>query len=250
MLRTETRPDSVQIVRTPDSAGRLDTVQIPGGMLDYNYYPAGTASGAGRTSDILGPYGVNLHFAYDGTLATGTTWSGDVTGSVAYTFNSDFNNTSETVTGATGSAEVFFGYDTDQLLTCASPTNCDSPGADALTLGRDGAGLVNNIALGNTKEVPSYNAFGELARQIATYSNAPLLDISYDAPGFGRDNLGRVTQKTEVIGGSTNVYRYAYDHLRRLTDVTLNGAPAEHFEYDANGNRTLGVNSAAGTSYT
>ncbi len=41
MLRTQTRPDSVQIVRTPDSAGRLDTVQIPGGMLDYEYYPPG-----------------------------------------------------------------------------------------------------------------------------------------------------------------------------------------------------------------
>jgi len=250
MLRTETRPDTVQIVRTPDSTGRLDTVQIPGGMLDYNYYPAGTASGAGKPSDILGPYGTNLHFTYDGALATSMTFSGDVNGSVGWTYNSDFNRLTETVTGAAGTAQVVFGYDGDQLLTCASPTNCDSPGADALTLGRNGAGLVSNIALGNTREIPSYNPFGELARQTASYSGTPLVDITYDAPGVERDKLGRIIQKTEVIGGATNVYRYTYDHLRRLTDVTLNGAAAEHFEYDANGNRTLGVNSAASTSYT
>jgi hypothetical protein len=46
----------------PDSAGRLDTVQIPGGMLDYEYYPPGTPSGAGKTSDILGPYGTKTGY--------------------------------------------------------------------------------------------------------------------------------------------------------------------------------------------
>ncbi len=124
MLRTETRPDGVQIVRTPDSAGRLDTVQIPGGMLDYAYYPPGTPSGAGKTSDILGPYGTNLHFTYDGMLTTQTTWSGNVTGSVAWQYNTDFNKILETVTGASGTAQTVFGYDNDQLLTCASPVSC------------------------------------------------------------------------------------------------------------------------------
>jgi RHS repeat-associated protein len=45
------------------------------------------------------------------------------------------------------------------------------------------------------------------------------------------------------------VYQYTYDALRRLTDVTINGALAEHFEYDQNGNRTLGFNAAAGTTH-
>ena len=80
MLRTETRPNGVQLVRTPDSAGRLDTVAIPGGLVDYNYYPAGGTS-AGKTSDILGPYATNLHFTYDGMLQKSMTWSGAVTGS-------------------------------------------------------------------------------------------------------------------------------------------------------------------------
>jgi hypothetical protein len=37
ILLTETRPDGVSILRTPDSAGRLDTVAIPGGLIDYDY---------------------------------------------------------------------------------------------------------------------------------------------------------------------------------------------------------------------
>jgi RHS repeat-associated protein len=251
MLRTETRPDGIQIIRTPDSAGRLDTVQIPGGMLDYKYYPPGTTSGAGKTSDILGPYGVNLHFAYDGALTTSTAWSGDVMGSVAWTYNTDFNRILEVASGATGSAQAAFGYDRDRLLTCASPTTCSPPGSDALTLTRNTAGLVSKITLGSTSETVTYNTFGELARQTATFSpSTALVDITYDAAGVERDALGRIVQKTEVIGGTSNVYRYTYDALRRLTDVTANGTLAEHFEYDANGNRTLGFNATAGTTYT
>jgi RHS repeat-associated protein len=161
------------------------------------------------------------------------------------------NKILETVNGASGSAQAAFGYDADQLLTCASPTTCNPAGADALKLTRNSAGLVGTIALGNTSETLTYNTFGELARQTATFApSTPLVDITYDAAGVERDALGRVVQKTEVTGGRTNVYRYTYDHLRRLTDVTLNGSLAEHFEYDANGNRTLGFNAAAGTTYT
>jgi len=82
VLRTETRPTGEVITRTPDAAGRLDTIEIPGGLLDYDYYPPGTPSCAGKTSDIRGPYGVDLHYTYDGSLTTSTTWSDDVSGSV------------------------------------------------------------------------------------------------------------------------------------------------------------------------
>jgi RHS repeat-associated protein len=250
MLRTETRPDGLQIVRTPDTFGRQGTVQILGGMLQYNYYPSGTPTGAGKTSDILGPYGVNLHFTYDGALTKAMSWSGDVSGNLTWSYNGDFNRILETVSGSSGSAQAAFGYDSDQLLTCASPTTCSPPSSDSLQLTRNGAGVVASIALGSTSETLTYNTFGELARQTVTFaSSMPLVDITYDAAGVERDKLGRIAQKTEVIGGVTNVYRYTYDHLLRLTDVKLNGTLAEHFEYDANGNRTLGFNAAAGTTY-
>jgi RHS repeat-associated protein len=57
-------------------------------------------------------------------------------------------------------------------------------------------------------------------------------------------------QKKEVSAGVTNTYRYAYNAERRLTDVTVNAALLEHFEYDANGNRTLGFDAATGTTST
>jgi RHS repeat-associated protein len=252
MLRTETRPTGEVITRTPDSAGRLDTVAIPGGLIDYDYYPPGTPSGAGKASDIAGPYGVDLHYTYDGSLTTSTSWSGDVTGSVAWQYNNDFNKISETVTAPSGSVTTAFGYDRDQLLTCASPTTCSPPGSDALRLIRSPQnGLVTGITLGSTSETLTYNSVGELATQVATFGSTPLVNITYHGGGAAsRDALGRIVQKTEVIGGVTKVYRYTYDVLRRLTDVEIDGVLEEHFEYDANGNRTLGYNRTAGTTWT
>jgi RHS repeat-associated protein len=253
MLRTETRPTGDVIVRTPDAAGRLDTVAFPGGLLDYDYYASSLTNAAGKLSDLRGPYDVDLHFTYDGMLQKSVTWSGDVTGSVAWNYDTNFNKILETVTGATGSAQAVFGYDLDQLLTCASPTTCSPPGADALRLIRSPQhGLITSITLGSTSESLTYNTVGELATQAATYlPSTPLLNITYHGAGAAsRDALGRIVQKTEVIGGVTKVYGYTYDDLRRLTDVTVNGVLEEHFEYDANGNRLLAFNATAATTYT
>ena len=138
-------------------------------------------------------------------LTTQTTWSGDVTGSVAWQYNNDFNKILETVTGASGTAQTVFGYDNDQLLTCASPVSCSgTSAANALRLTRSAQnGLITGIALGNTTETLSYNTFGELARQTSAYSATPIADITYDAAGVERDKLGRIVQKTEVVLGVT-----------------------------------------------
>jgi RHS repeat-associated protein len=188
----------------------------------------------------------------DGSLTTSTSWSGDVSGSVSWQYNNDFNKVFETVTAPSGSATTAFGYDRDQLLTCASPTTCSPPGSDALRLIRSSQhGLITGIALGSTSETLTYNSVGELATQVATFGSTPLVNITYHGAGAAsRDALGRIVQKTEVIGGVTKVYRYTYDNLRRLTDVTIDGVLEEHFEYDANGNRTLGYNRTAGTTWT
>ena len=148
----------------------------------------------------------------------------------------------ETVNGANRHRQHGFGYDNDMLLTCASPTTCSPAGADALRLTRHPQhGMVTNIALGQTSEAWTYNAFGELARQVATFNSAPLVNITYDAPGFTRDALGRIVRKTETILGVTKMYEYRYDALRRLDQVKINGVVDEEFTYDNNGNRTDGV---------
>jgi RHS repeat-associated protein len=248
MLRTETRPNSVTIIRTPDSAGRLDTVAFPGGLVDYDYVASNAPSGAGKVSSMAGPYGVDLAFTYDGMLTTSTSWSGSVTGSVAWQYNSDFQKLVETVSGAAGSATTAFAYDNDMLLTCASPSTCSPPGADALILTRHPQhGMVTNLSLGATSEAWSYNGFGELARQVASFSGSPLVDITYDEAGFERDALGRIIRKTETILGVTKVYEYRYDALRRLDQVKVDGVVDEEFTYDANGNRLTAFKAGQGT---
>jgi RHS repeat-associated protein len=253
MLRTETHPTGDVIVRTPDNAGRLDTVAVSSGLLDYDYYPPGSPNGAGKPSAILGPYGTDLHFTHDAFLTTSLTWNGDVSGSVAWQYNNDFNMSRETVTGQTGSSFAVFGYDSDRRLTCASPLSCTGTShANALRLARSPQhGMITGVAFALTSETWTYNAFGEVARQVAAVApSTPVVDITYEAPGFERDKLGRIVQKTENLGGLITVHRYTYDTLRRLTDVTINGALVEHFEYDTNGNRTLGYSAAAGLSHT
>jgi hypothetical protein len=139
MLRAETRPTGDVITRTPDAAGHLDTDAFPGGLIDYDYNPSNLTNAAGKLSDLRGPYGVDLHFTYDAMLQKSVTWSGDVVGSVARNSNTNFDKILETVTGASGTAQAAFGYDRDQLLTCASPTTCSPPGADASSEARSTA---------------------------------------------------------------------------------------------------------------
>src|SRR5207245_4383798 len=69
----------------------------------------------------------------------------------------------------------------------------------------------------------------------------PVLDVQYT-----RDKLGRITQKVETFGGSTDTFVYTYDTAGRLTEVNKNGATAGHYTYDSNGNR-LSQTDAAGT---
>jgi RHS repeat-associated protein len=52
-----------------------------------------------------------------------------------------------------------------------------------------------------------------------------------------RDASGRISAKTETIGGLTSDYAYTYDAAGRLMGVTLNGSPNAAYDYDGNGNR-------------
>jgi RHS repeat-associated protein len=54
---------------------------------------------------------------------------------------------------------------------------------------------------------------------------------------YQRDRLGRITQKTENIGGDTSTYEYSYDAAGRLMDVRTDGTATENYGYDSNGNR-------------
>jgi len=80
----------------------------------------------------------------------------------------------------------------------------------------------------------TYTGFGEAQGYVAAAGSTALYALS-----FTRDNAGRISTKTETLGGVTSVYAYTYDAARGwLTDVSSNGLPTAHYDYDDNGNRT------------
>ena len=60
------------------------------------------------------------------------------------------------------------------------------------------------------------------------------------------DDLGRISQKTETIGGQATTYDYAYDTVGRLLTVTRNGALVEDYGYDVAGTRVSETNTLRG----
>jgi len=96
----------------------------------------------------------------------------------------------------------------------------------------DGMRPVISGLLGAATEVFHYDAFGEPVRPTATANSRQAFDVQTT-----RDDLGRITQRIEVVDGITRVFQYGYDLAGRLQDVTRNGPLVVHYTYDANGNR-------------
>ena len=139
---------------------------------------------------------------------------------MSWTYDNDFRVTSEKVNG---SNTANFAYDADGLLTAAG----------SLTLARNAQnGLLTGTSLSSSGTTQSYNSFGEMSHFTANQGASAVLDIVYQ-----RDDLGRIVQKTETIGGLTDTYAYGYDAAGRLSLVGKNGTTTASYAYDANGNR-------------
>jgi RHS repeat-associated protein len=107
------------------------------------------------------------------------------------------------------------------------------PPRRALSLTRDPqTGLVTGTTLGSLTDTRSYSTFGEVASYRTAFGATALLEVQYT-----RDSLGRITQKTETIGGVTDTVAYGYDPAGRLVEVRQNGAVTAEYAYDLNGNR-------------
>jgi YD repeat-containing protein len=205
-----TRPDGQTVDLTYTTGGKLATLHIPQGDNLATYHPT-----TGQRSTLTAPDGGTLTYSYDGFLLTGTTWNGPVTGSVTQTFNNDFQVTTLAVNGQ----PIAFSYDPDGLLTQAG----------SLSLTRDAAhGLLTGTTLGNVSTTQSYTPFGELATVTATVNGTPQYAVTYT-----RDQLGRLTEQTETLAGTTTAYGYTYDLAGHLTAVTQNGSTVSTSTYDA-----------------
>jgi RHS repeat-associated protein len=218
------RPDGSTVQTSFDQAGHPTSSVIGRGTFSYGFDPA--------TNDLtilMSPDGVAQTFQYDGSLLTGVNWSGAVNGSVNQSYDHNFSVISQAVNGG---GAIGFAYDADGLMTQAG----------GLTLNYDALdGLLTGTTLGVVTDSVSYDPFGDVASYSASANGAGLLTDQY-----ARDQLGRMTAKTETIGGLTTTFGYSYDSVGRLIGVSANGTPTATYTYDANDNRL----SLAGSSGT
>jgi RHS repeat-associated protein len=218
------RPDAESVVVSYDPAGRPDGLTIPGRAVDIGFDAT-----TGNLAAITVTGGEALDYSYDGPLMKTETWSGPVAGSVSRTYDNDLNIVSRSVNG--GSA-ITFEYDDDDLTTQAG----------ALALGYDPQnGLLTDTTLGDVSSAYGHNGHGELVSHTTRTSTGTLQDVT-----LVRDDLGRLTSKTETIGGVETTYGYTYDAAGRLETENVDGTAVATYAYDLNGNR-LNVTRPGGT---
>jgi len=228
-LSRVTRPDGLLIDFLYDTAGRLSSQVLPGNQsVTYSYDPA-----TGNLITITAPDGGTLSFTYDGNLLLSENWAGTVSGSVSRTYDNDFRVTSQSVNSAN---TVSFNYDADSLLT----------GTGALTVTRDPqTGLITGTTLGVVTDSSGYSNFAELSSYSASVDGSPVFDVQYT-----RDALGRITEKTETVQGTSHTYAYNYDLAGRLTDVMIDANATAQYAYDTNSNRIGGFTPSGAISAT
>ena len=208
-------PDGQSVLFTRGPGGRIDQlVQGSGPTLNYAY-----AANNGLPTNIVSTTGDSLRLDYQGSFVTNMTWSGSITGSVSLTLNSDFLPASQSVNGAA----ITNTYDRDRLLIQAGN----------LSASRDPAtGFITGTALGSVTDQRKFDDRGLLTNYVAQVNGTSVWSVT-----LSYDLIGRLTNKVEIVGGTTRTFGYVYDVAGRLQQVWQNGALATSYTYDANGNR-------------
>jgi RHS repeat-associated protein len=253
-----TRPDGRTVLLAYDGSGRLDTVTLPRGAIDYDYDPAN-----GQLTRVTAPDGGTFDLTYDGPLVETVSWSGAVSGSLEMGYDDSFRVISRTL-GDDATSKVSFGYNDDNLLTEVGVGGVEGgvsggdplPGCaggqelGCLEIGRDPqTGFVTGSELGEVIDDYVYNDFGELERYRVFFDSNSCTggpcpeDLLFEIEVTRRDKLGRIEELEETradpaTGSSvTLVFTYTYDDAGRLTDVAQDGIGIIHYDYDGNGNR-------------
>jgi RHS repeat-associated protein len=211
-----------------DSAGRLASTTTPTESIAYSF--------DGNTGNLISASvagGEAMAFGYNGPLPDSATWTGTIAGSVSRSYDDNFWVNSQSINN---SNTINFTHDNDGLLTKAG----------SLTLKLDPKdGLIKGTTLGSATDIRTYDTYGEMTGLTAKYKTATLYAIK-----FTYDKDGRITAKTETIGGAKDTFNYSYDKARRLTGVKENGTSISSYTYDSNSNRLTATTSAGKVSGT
>ena len=226
-LTTINRPDGKRVDFGYDTAGRLNSRQMPAVSSTIGY-----DASTGQLISVDSTDNIDMDFTWDGFLPVASTMSGELNGQVSQNFDSDFFLISESVNGNA----ISYDYDNDGLLIRAGNLNLSRENA---------SGLLGSTTLGIVTESLGYNAFAEPQYRQIQVNGSPILAFDYN-----RDKLGRIDTLTETLGGSEVALDYAYDLAGRLVEVRQNGTAIETYAYDANSNRIQSSNATGTINYT
>jgi RHS repeat-associated protein len=228
-LASVTRSDGQTVSYTYDATtGKPSGMTIPQGSSTNTYDPH-----SGLLTGTTAPGNVATSLQYDGSLLTGVSWSGPVAGTVNRSYDAFFRPSSDAVAGG---SSVSYQYDNDGLPTAAGDLAITNDPVN---------GLVTGTSLGSVSTTTGYDSFGEVTSGSATANSSTLLSDTYT-----RDNLGRITSKSETIGGQTHSYSYTYGpQTGRLIQVQKDGSTVESYAYDSDGNRLTGPGASTPATY-
>ena len=198
---------------TYDGAGRLETATQRGRPTTLRLLPAEREPHERRR----GRRARRLH--YDGVLVTKATIAGAAPGVIESTYDDNLQLVTQTV----GGADVDYDYDDDGL-----PVRIGD-----LTLEHDAAnGMLDGLGAGASATTVARNPEGEPSAVTTRQGAATTYGETYT-----RDDLGRITGKTETRPSGSTAWEYGFDEADRLETVERDGATVATYDYDANGNR-------------
>jgi len=219
-------------VARPDGSTLTNNYNSITGLLTSYVTPSGTFSWAYNT--LKQPLALT---APDGTVMTLTYANGAESATRLTSGSTQINRyvryqgslshvASDTAEGTTGSRNIAYTYDNDELLTVAGDISMSYDIPDGKLTGTGFSALTDSY---------TYNTFGEVTGYQAKQSGTTIYSYS-----LVRDDLGRVSQKTETLNGTTASIDYIYDVTGRLVQVDRNSATSATYSYDDNSNRTGG----------
>ncbi len=210
-----------------DAAGRTAALSYPADRLTFAYDDAGHT---GHLLSIANGAG-SIRYGFDGGLLSTVTWRYPVFAApmtVTRTYDRGANGQSffELDAIAVDGVSTAFAYDRDGVLKSAQTGS----GPAFLITPEPATGAAAATAIGVVTSTFARNGFGETKQDTTTANGRTVYDV-----GYLRDVAGRVTQKTETIGGVTTTTAYTYDP--KLGWLTREGQGPTHL-FDGNGNRT------------